>query len=143
MSKNKYTLSIYDTISGKFVDVDVTKELYDAYRRMTWNIEKSDQVFNAHEIQMSTLDWDDGETREYPSNELTPLQLVENAETILELYEALSMLETKDVELIRAIYFAGKTQGEFGAERGESQQSISAKKFKIFKKLREFFKKRL
>ena len=76
MSKNKYTLSIYDTISGKFVDVDVTKELYDAYRRMTWNIEKSDQVFNAHEIQMSTLDWDDGETREYPSNELTPLQLV-------------------------------------------------------------------
>ena len=133
MSKNKYTLSIYDTISGKFVDVDVTKELYDAYRRMTWNIEKSDQVFNAHEIQMSTLDWDDGETREYPSNELTPLQLVENAETILELYEALSMLETKDVELIR----------EFGAERGESQQSISAKKFKIFKKLRKFFKKRL
>jgi hypothetical protein len=37
MSK-KYTLSIYDTISGKFVDVAVTKELYDVYRRMTWKM---------------------------------------------------------------------------------------------------------
>lgn len=143
MSNNKYTLSIYDTISGKFVDVAVTKELYDVYRRMTWNMEKRDQAFKAHEIQMSCLDWEDGETREYPSNELTPLQLVENTETIFELYEALGMLETREVELIRAIYFAGKTQREFGAERGESQQSISAKKFRIFKKIRDFFKKQL
>ena len=80
MSKNNYTLSIYNTISGKFEDVAVTKELYDVYRRMTWNIEKSDQAFKAHEIQMSCLDWDGGETREYPSDELTPLQLVENAD---------------------------------------------------------------
>ena len=48
-------LKVYDTITGKMVDVEVTPEVYEAYMRTGWNIHDNNESFYKHEIQFSQL----------------------------------------------------------------------------------------
>ena len=57
----KYTLTVYNTVTHRNEEVEVTREVYHAYRRTGWGIENNDASFFAHEIQMSGLiDGEDG-----------------------------------------------------------------------------------
>ena len=51
----KYTLTVYNTVTHRNEEVEVTHEVYHAYRRTGWGIENNDTSFFAHEIQMSGL----------------------------------------------------------------------------------------
>lgn len=51
----KYTLMVYNTVTHRNEEVEVTHEVYHAYRRTGWGIENNDTSFFAHEIQMSGL----------------------------------------------------------------------------------------
>lgn len=53
-----------------------------------------------------------------------------------ELHNAISQLSIKDQKLIKALFFEGKTEEEYGKTLGVTQQSISKKKQRIIKKLK-------
>lgn len=55
MADNKYKLNVYNTITKKYEEVEVSAELYNTYRRTGWNIENNDKRYFDHEIQMSSL----------------------------------------------------------------------------------------
>ena len=52
---NKYKLNVYNTITKKYDEVEVSEELYNVYRRTGWNIENNDKRYFDHGIQMSSL----------------------------------------------------------------------------------------
>ena len=49
MSKN--TLCVYDTITKKYVEIEVNDEVYMNYRQTGWAIKNNDRSFFDHEIQ--------------------------------------------------------------------------------------------
>ena len=51
----KYTLTVYNIVTHRNEEIEVTREVYHAYRRTGWGIENNDASFFAHEIQMSGL----------------------------------------------------------------------------------------
>ena len=55
MSEKAYILNIYNTMTGEFELVQVTKEVFQTYRRTKWHIEDSTERFYKHETQMSSL----------------------------------------------------------------------------------------
>ena len=53
MKKN--TVRVYDTVSKKYVDVEVSEEVCIHYNRTQWNIDDNNKSFYNHEIQFSVL----------------------------------------------------------------------------------------
>ncbi|MBP3380152.1 MAG: hypothetical protein J6K77_04750 [Ruminococcus sp.] len=53
MKKN--TVCVYDTISKKVVEVEVSDEIYTHFKRSKWAIENNNRSFYEHEIQFSAL----------------------------------------------------------------------------------------
>ena len=49
MSEKAYILNIYNTMTGEFELVQVTKEVFQTYRRTKWHIEDSTERFYKHE----------------------------------------------------------------------------------------------
>lgn len=55
MNNNNKTVRVYDTINKKYVDVEVSEEIYKQYQRTQWNIDDNNESFYKHEIQFSML----------------------------------------------------------------------------------------
>ena len=55
MSEKVYVLNVYNTMTGQYELIQVTKEVFQTYRRTKWNIEDSTERFFKHETQMSSL----------------------------------------------------------------------------------------
>ena len=137
----KYTLTVYNTVTHRNEEVEVTREVYQAYRRTGWGIENNDASFFAHEIQMSGLiGGEEGayenfkefiDTENIPDN--TVLKIVE----IEALRKAISVLPDADKALIRALFYDGLTEQEYAAQVGISQQMINRKKQRILKLLKK------
>lgn len=53
MKKN--TVRVYDTISKKIVEVEVSDEVCTNFKRTKWAIENNNSSFYDHEIQFSAL----------------------------------------------------------------------------------------
>ena len=51
----KYIISIKNTFSGKYENIEVSEEVYTAYMRTGWNIKDNDDSFFKHQIQFSAL----------------------------------------------------------------------------------------
>ena len=51
----KYYLTVFNTCTGVYETVEVTKEVYIGYKRSKWKIENNDRSFYKHEIQFSGL----------------------------------------------------------------------------------------
>ena len=137
----KYTLTVYNTVTHRNEEIEVTREVYHAYRRTEWGIENNDASFFAHEIQMSGLiGGEDGayenfkefiDTENIPDN--TVLKIVE----IEALRKAISVLPDADKALIRALFYDGLTEQEYAAQVGISQQMINRKKQRILNFLKK------
>lgn len=53
MKKN--TVRVFDTITKKYVEVEVNEKVRTYYDRTQWNIDDNDESFYKHEIQFSSL----------------------------------------------------------------------------------------
>ena len=49
MSKN--IVSVYDTITKRYVEIEVSEKICTSYNRTQWNIDDNDKSFYKHEIQ--------------------------------------------------------------------------------------------
>lgn len=132
VEKQTYTLSVYNTLTGKTEEVEVPEEVYHACRRSAWNISDNNKSFYAHEIQMSGLiGGEDGayeNFREFIDMENTPDSTVPEKLQAEELRRILTQLSEADRQLIQAIYFDGLTEQKYADQLGIAQQVIKPKK---------------
>lgn len=137
----KYTLMVYNTVTHRNEEIEVTREVYHAYRRTGWGIENNDASFFAHEIQMSGLiGGEDGayeNFKEFIDTENIPDNTVLKIMEIEALQKALSVLSDADNKLVQALFYDGLTEQEYAAQVGISQQMINRKKQRILKLLKK------
>ena len=132
---------VYNTVTHRNEEVEVTREVYHAYRRTEWGIENNDASFFAHEIQMSGLiGGEDGayeNFKEFIDTENIPDNTVLKIMEIEALQKALSVLSDADNKLVQALFYDGLTEQEYAAQVGISQQMINRKKQRILKLLKK------
>ena len=147
LDNKKFTLTVYTTVTRRNEEVEVTREVYHAYRRTGWNIEDNDASFFEHEIQMSGLiGGEDGayeNFREFIDTENIPDNTVLKETEIEALQRAVSALPDADKALIKALFYDGLTEREYAKETGIPQKTINNRKMVILRKLRKLsdFKK--
>lgn len=141
---NKKTLKVYDTCTGKYVDVPVSDTVYQEYRRAVWREEKNDAHFFDNEIQFSVLIGGNNGNfenfHEFIIEDHTVSEAIKktNIETVLSLIKE---LEPSDKDLLKMIYFDNRTERECASAFGISQKNINKKKKRILAKLHNLLKK--
>ncbi len=137
-------IKVYDTISKKFVEIEVTDEVGTYYNRTGWNIDDNNESFYKHEIQFSTLKGSFDNSFENFHEFISRYDLekeVEKKVLVEHLYKSLEILSDTDRELIEMIYFDNKTERECAEFYGISQKNINKKKKRILYKMYKLLKK--
>lgn len=141
---NKKTLKVYDTCTGKYVDVPVSDTVYQEYRRAVWREEKNDAHFFDNEIQFSVLIGGNNGNfenfHEFIIEDHTVSEAIKktNIETVLSLIKE---LEPSDKALLKMIYFDNRSERECASAFGINQKNINKKKKRVLAKLHNLLKK--
>ena len=133
--KERYVINIQGRL------IEVSEDVYYAYFRMErqerWQEEKKQE----HEV-VSYDALDNGETNgaEAIQDMATPSmeELAIAKELNERLHHAVAALPKAERDLIRAIYFEGQTEEDYGKMTGMSQTGISYRRRKILSKLKLF-----
>lgn len=142
MSKN--IVSVYDTITKRYVEIEVSEKICTSYNRTQWNIDDNDKSFYKHEIQFSTLKGNiDGELENFhelhTENDAVEKSVIQNIE-FGRLYKCLDKLTDDERRLVAMIYFENKTEAECASLLHTTQQNIHKKKRRILCKLNKLLK---
>jgi len=140
---NNKVLKVYDTITGKMVDVEVTPEVYREYMRTEWCIKKKDKSFYEHEIQFSTLiggsegayeNFDEFvQDDDYEDDIINKIYLER-------LPGVMKQLSKDDRELIDLMFYKNMSEEQIAEIQGVSHQYISQKKQRILSKCYKLLK---
>lgn len=137
----KYTLSVFNTCTSKYEDVEVTKEVYDEFHRSEWRIAKNEDKHNANETPFSNLIGSkDGAYEnffEFIDDSLNPEILSIEKMKIEALYTAMRNFSETDYELIQALFFDGLTEREYAELMGVFRNAVHKRKIRILEKLKK------
>ena len=140
MSEKAYVLNVYNTMTGQYELIQVTKEVFQTYRRTKWNIEDSTERFFKHETQMSSLIGGENEGyerfHEFIDYDNTPENQAIEEMVFQSLRNVLDLLPPKDYELVYELYFKNRTERECAQRLGMSQQAVHERKKRILKKIK-------
>lgn len=143
MSNEIYVLNVYNTTTGEYEKVRVTKAVFDEYMRSTWNMKNNSRRFYKNEIQFSGLiGYNDGAEEwleKYTDEENNPEDIVIEKMLISQLYNFMTLLTPDEYELIYTLYFRKVSEGSFALRKGVTHQAVACKKKRILKKLENFF----
>ena len=138
------TVRVYDTITKKYVEVEVNETVRTYYDRTQWNIEDNDKSFYKHEIQFSALKGNiNGELenfKEFRTDDDSVEKCIIRQAEYSELYKCLASLPDDEHSIIIMIYFCGKTEQEVADILHTSQQNVHKKKHRILCRLNKFLK---
>ena len=125
MSKN--IVSVYDTITKRYVEIEVSEKIRTYYNRTQWNIDDNinGELENFQEFRTEN---DDVERR-----------VIQNIKCE-KLYSCLNELSEDERRLIFAIYFENKTENEVACFLHTTQQNIHKKKRRILCKLNKLLR---
>ena len=142
MSKN--IVSVYDTITKRYVEIEVSEKIRTYYNRTQWNIDDNNKSFYKHEIQFSALKGNiNGELenfKEFRTDDDSVEKCIIRQEEYSELYKCLASLPDDEHSIIIMIYFCGKTEQEVADILHTSQQNVHKKKHRILCRLNKFLK---
>ncbi len=141
MKKNM--VRVYDTISKKVVEVEVSDEIRTHYNRTQWNIDDNNESFYKHEIQFSALIGGYENAFENFKEFMTDYDVEKETDRkmfIEKLYNCLESLSGSERELIIMLYFENKTESDCAALLHTTQQNIHKKKSRILYKLNKLLK---
>ena len=141
MTAKAHSLSVYNTLTGKYEDIAVTKEVYEVFTRTGWNIKDNNEAFFKHEIQFSSLTGGEETSyenfREFVSFESDPLELVSSQLEIEQLSRLLGELPLQDKKLVKALFFDGQSERDYAASAGVSKTFTARRKKKIIDRLKK------
>lgn len=137
----KYTLTVYNTVTRRNEEIEVTKEVYHAYCRTGWGIKNNDASFYEHEIQMSGLIGGENGAyenfREFIDAENIPDTIVSKMIESETLRRVLSALADTEKALVEALYFNGLTEREYAKKTGVAPMTFHDRKIRILKKMKK------
>jgi DNA-directed RNA polymerase specialized sigma24 family protein len=140
MGNTLYILHIYNTTTGMLEDVEVTKEIYDTYRRLGYNANYRERKARKNETLFSHLiGGGDGGVENFHECRLDdedPQLILDKRESIRELIEAIGQVPYDEVRLLLAFFLSGKSERKFAAECGMPHKTFYYRKEKILKRLR-------
>lgn len=141
----KYYLSVFDTITQKEVETEVSEEIYNEYRRMGWRMDKRESTYKKQVTVFSALKGGDNGAFENFHEFLDVLNNPEHIYMMSEekkmLHEVFNLLSPSEKELITALIIYGKSEREYSAQTGIPQKTINNRKKAILLKLNKFIKK--
>lgn len=136
-----YTLTVFNTCTSQYEDVEVTREVYNEFRRGEWRIEKNDDKHRANETPFSELiGGDDGAFEnfsEFIDNSLNPESILAESAQINALYSAMDMLSDLDKQLLQALFFDGMTEREYADLTGVFRNAVHKRKVRILAELKK------
>ena len=142
MSKN--IVSVYDTITKRYVEIEVSEKIRTYYNRTQWNIDDNNKSFYKHEIQFSALKGNiNGELenfKEFRTDDDSVEKCIIRQAEYSELYKCLASLPDDEHSIIIMIYFENKTENEVACFLHTTQQNIHKKKRRILCKLNKLLK---
>jgi len=141
------TINIYNTTSKKNEDIEVKEEVYTAYRRTQWNMNKNDAKHAYNNILFSDMKCPEGESvenfKEFASDDYNPEKIAIEKESDL-LSHAMSILNqcATQTQKRRFLlhYYKGLSIRQIAALEGVSHRSVAdsidltSVKIKIFLK---------
>lgn len=131
MSNRKYYILIDK------VPVEVTEDVYRAYKRPAWKERKRRQVRLDMELSLDLL-MEDG--MDIPSPTLSVDELVADRLLRDALYEALAQLSAEERNLIDILFFGGMSEREASSVLNLPRKTLAYRKGKILDKLKEILK---
>ena len=140
---NSYVLNVYNTCTGRYEDVPVTKEVYAVYKRTGWNLEDDDKRFHKFQSTETELIGSNGLNNFHEVIEASERNYEEDdyedasEERIRFVRKALDTLRKSDKEIITAIFYDDMTELEVAKERHVSRQCIHTHKKRILARLRK------
>lgn len=129
------TLKVYDTISGKMVDVEVSDEVFTEYKRAVWREEKNDSRFYNNEIQFSMLVGGDNDAYENFHEFIDFDDSIVETSINKKLVEKISELKRQERELIQLLYFKNLSEQECAIVLKTSRQNIHNKHVRVLAKI--------
>jgi len=129
------TLKVYDTISGKMVDVEVSDEVFTEYKRAVWREEKNDSRFYNNEIQFSMLVGGDDDSYENFHEFIDFDDSIVETSINKKLVEKISELKRQERELIQLLYFKNPSEQECAIVLKTSRQNIHNKHVRVLAKI--------
>lgn len=131
---------IYDSATGTHVDIEVSSEVYNCYRRTAWNIQKNNQRFYAHEIQFSSLIGGLNQAfenfSEFRSSTGDPQQLLCDAATCQMIAEAFRKLSPADRRILRILIIEGHSERWYGEKTGLHFMTVHNRKKRALLRLK-------
>ena len=141
MKKN--TVHVYDTISKKIVEVEVSDEVRTHYNRTQWNIDDNNESFFKHEIQFSALIGGRENAFENFREFMPDYDVEEETDRKMfteRLHNCLKLLSESERNLIIMLFFENKTERECAKILCTSQQNVHKNKKLILCKLNKLLK---
>lgn len=137
-------LKVYDTITKKPVDIEVTPEVFDEYLKLNWRIKKKNRSFYDHEVQFSMLIGNSNGSlegfKEFVSDPEDTVDKVIDIVQTEKLIECFDLLKPHEKQLLKMLFIDGLTEYECAARLNESRQNIHNKRSRILVKLNNLFK---
>ena len=108
--------------------MEVTEEIYRAYKRPAWAERKKREARASHELSLDMM----------PGGVIGPqLPLDEAVLNAILLSDALASLSEEERALIDALFYEGLTEREYAERAGSSQQNINQRKNRILQKIKK------
>lgn len=142
MSEKVYLLKVYNTTTGEYESVQVTKEVFEAYRQTAWNIRADDRRFYSHQTQFSVLMGSEEDNfdnfQEFIDEDNTPENSFLESYARRSLHNILNMLTPDEYRLVYALYYQNLSENDYAERIGISQQAVHKRKKRILKKIKSF-----
>ena len=135
MDTNSYKLKVFNTLTGKYEETAVSKEVYDLCRRANQRDRDNSEKFYAHEIQFSSLIGnEDGcceNFHEFISDDHDPENLLCRKAELESVAALARRCSPDDRQLLEALYGRELSVKQYAAEIGEARTTVSSRKQKL------------
>ena len=142
--KQTYILTVYNTMTGLYEDVEVSEEVYCEYRRGLWRINKNEDKHRAGEIPFSALLGGDGgeyeNFHEFIDRENDPETILLERQKRQKAFEGLSTLSAVMRERFILHFQNGMTTAEIAEMQGVSEYSVKESLKQARKKLKKYLR---
>lgn len=136
-NEKKYTLNIYNTCTGCCEDVEVSEEVYIAFKRSYWNEKKSDKRYYDHTFPISALDGAASQEERFDemADDSSDFSVLIADRDLCE--RLLSCLSDTARRRIKLYYFYGYKMSEIAQMEGVSTQKISVSIKRAIEKMKK------
>ena len=140
-----YMIVLRDHTTGIITQVEVTKPVFDEYRRGIWRIQKNNEKHSIQSTVFSALKASEEETyekfHEFVDSDSDPKSIAFKKMDTEKLWNAISHLNEKEQDLIISLFFEGISSSDYARSKGKTPQFIYKCRNRILKKIKIILEK--